>query len=563
MFDSILGLAVPGEIENIGPCRHGLLKFVPNPDPDGLTFRDGGVILVTRSGKEIDHIYSEQENESLADKSFLDGGLGRAFLYKHPLSSMEAEDADGYDWSGYCVINRGSSAVFIGYMSNDISDGFLFTPDSNGQAVIMQPPYCYREIIGAGDTLMLRMPSISGTIFSISSDGRTLYTGTFTAASMTALTGVASGTKPAITRHDISGEFERKSEDPDSDDYRNADISVESGAAQNMPWNTRNVTTGNPVANAGGSITDGSNTHYWWNLNEGPVVFRPQQVTPPTPHSFSYDEWYESTIDAHIDNDEVAHPLVLRFIEWDATFNRNGLTFIAVDDGYETASTETPNVVEVLGWHTHIKRYTDTHTSNEGFAISGWGGSSQAMILERYNEDVSDYYYVSHDSYISTRTDNSTLYVDIKIGNDVVDTLSVYEYQRYYGRLLLISVSAMVNGTQISTAIDWIESDPDDLKTEWLAKQVIFVRYTYGSNGMYSLGALVQKGTVTRVSGNLVFTSFTDRKLYLGDIFARGKYYPGTARTLTGSQLDKPLWCAYDPLTDSISDVYDHPILFQ
>lgn len=538
---------VPGaeEILRVGKAWHGLVEFVGYSAPWCMM---DTVMLTTRSGKRIPYPASK----GMKEKRVLVANVSpRACVYMHPLAVMEAEDANGNDFSGYVIVQASFNDrhEVCGLLSSAVS---FFTPDDNSQAVPV--------VITAGGKFIDVYDKLC-----IGKEAKKLLT-LDTGGDPTALTYVG------FSRDGRSAFF--------SNDISPGIIFIDEGR-----WGSLNPEIS--LTSLSGNVVDGVSL-VTASRTDIPVA------EPDTSESYEYFQLYahfSEDADGNIHMYEDETPNFSPIPGWGLTsgfsnsssiidtpcflyVNEEGYVSIVtgkksmVRNSVTTGSwsrTKSNNVITTTG--------TTTQTINESYNISYSEGSVKFADLN-FSSSFSSTNNVTFETTIIGGSDDTHVTQD-----DIINTGSISVVLD--GRTLLdLDGYTWFDGLNIDPInfINWFSGSPNPAfpvtpirsyrAMEILGKGVAMVSIylnPYSCEDILSIAVLVKKGTLLtdhELGGNQVDLSTVTQTLYIGKCFAGGVVFDDPM-TIGEADFNKKLYRAYDPISKTISEPYDWPVFYQ
>lgn len=553
MFDNPVDQSLPSVIERFGSCVHGLIHYYTDRQKVGefipAVMKD--IKIVTNGGKVF---YPFAENNTAYNIYAGDNPGRKSFLFQHPLASMELEDENGIDWSGYAVQHLSVPVWFRG-IPMVYSDLLPFSPDDNSVAILASKQRCQRAVLkwptgeiveDDGVVTKTGIDSGNGDIYSANGRYRTyVLTLPWYASKNTdnqILVIAYSGSWPNVFAHSytVPGVNYRKLE------------RLTDGVVRNLFVDSRN-----PVANA-------------CIRPEPSLEFKTREeitYSEFVPDHFTQEEINTTLITADIDNSGNLSHLKLTHTETssrDRSINLSGSISVATGDATDCATTSQP---AGWVWYDGTKQsYTSTSSiieeSSFEVKLHGYGGLSIYRREVSYSDYTSTYVSngegtlaesINETSAESSSTITFTLDgVDIPhgIANPSIDT--AYTSTRISGLpFSVVSVSNTYEYLFISSEGDGVYSGSD------IAVLRVFM-YRY-SGDMYSLAYGLARGYMTpRTDGGYHF-NMASQTLKIGSVFAHGRFHDGYYST---DDLSAKLFGASNPKTGEIVRDMPYPVIY-
>lgn len=570
MFDSNVGVCVPSHVVRFGRAHHGLLKVHGIHQPSGfLSFKGEDLRMVTRGGIEMTPPMTsiEKSQTGISPKPY-----GPVCLYMHPLATMEAESEHGIDWSGYAVFGlKPQDAPLI---SQPLHASFAFTPDDNSQAMLLSGNLVKISAPLSVDSsdqpaskniawpALLQYVNFRDFVFHATTDGRRYYA--FQGPTFRQVAKAYQGGGAQITTTAASAEI--------SGGMVGADIKIE-------------VT---PVAVAEPPpyiyTTESRDNTLWGSFRAVPIAFDGcvidgESLTPeiiinkPRSELSAGAAIYAITSEDYITAGTRTAPVFAAVVAGEVEYV---MLEIYEDRKREAVGDITGEFIWVNGdpcattyagpldgffpgegtRSEGIATTTGVETLTQRVTLSGFGATSICQIEDKVNyTDIKEFGYPPR--YESTNTITAT------VDGEVVASEAGYETIAGDGSVN-ISVSGWnVDGIGVAVSRSFIETGEGFSGKKWL--RITVDRYDYGSADAMALAVIVERGTIREIVGSQqryrIDPATYSGSLHIGKTFGRGFVDDLTTdRVLTADGV----YCyrAYDPLTNSLSGVYDHPVFY-
>ena len=156
MIEHKLGNSIPSRVVRFGVRHHGLVltHAIKHPAFTQYQIFFNDVRITTRAGKVITYpLIPEKVGANRGIQ--LGAKLGPSCVYMHPNASMQVEDSEGNDWSGYIVFSLTDdyrTARLVGYNEDSL---FAYTPSDNSLGVLI-------ELLSPGRVRIKNKPLIVG-----------------------------------------------------------------------------------------------------------------------------------------------------------------------------------------------------------------------------------------------------------------------------------------------------------------------------------------------------------------------------------------------------------------
>lgn len=576
MFDSDVSAHMQGKVVRFGKCWHGLVKTNAVKDTGTTQFKTfyNNVTIETRGGKTLPFpiVKAIAGTETYSN---LDSKHGPFCIYRHPLSVMHDEDADGKDWSGYVVFDINDSdfpRYLIGFKTGY---SFAFTPDDNGQGFLVTKTFNFGSsylnvrkplIVNADrfetDQGRVNFPADMSGTFHFSKDGRSIYAGKFPSPrrvveEMEYINWLSPSVRAATMAGglDVNGDI----------NITATEITVAQPPADVVYSDSRDVVrydNATVTVPQVGTCVD---------PNDELVVKRSINGTA-TPQAGYYSVISEldqysirrrkSYIHASVSDEGAVSYLSLLFEE-ESTVTGGGS--VTVDGGVTLGTDQCgvrPDDKRVLSTQTStIIASNTTGLQETKIELSGYGGTS--TFTARYDSSSSS-------TFTRTTLDGTPSETNTQSDNGAdtmtLDGVTVYSESDVTGTPVLnISrpnlpvLNCIVDDSNMFSARFIQYGDVVD-GSKWA---VIAVRLAdYQSHDLRAIVVTVQKGTVKMVGGAATSDPLTySCKVYIGKTFGRGII----DETIVNQDLvdETYLIRAYDPLDKKVSAVYPFPVAYQ
>lgn len=544
MIEDKIGISIPSKIIRAGKGWHGLVEFVGYAHPRCSV---DTMMLTTRGGKRIPYPASKAMKEKsvlVADKN------PRACLYMHPLAKMEAEDANGNDFSGYVIVQAsiqpGHEAC--GLLSSALS---FFTPDDQSQSI---PVRIGSNFIDVYDKIYIGKEARKLTTIDTGETQKPM-----------AYVGLSRDGRSAFFSADI---------------YPSTVFSNEEIWEFLNPEISRINLSGNVVDSV--SLVAASRTDI-------PVA------ETETSEDYEYFQLY-----AHFTTDENGNYIMYE----DETPNSSPAPGWGATSGFSNSSSiiDTPcflyvNDAGLIGVVTGKKSMTRNSVTQGGWSRSKSAltetttGSTTQTIDESYNISYShDSLKIAELNFTSSFTSKFTAVLerDISIPGQ---SLQFVDHNRddsgsisvTMDGITLLSLDGYTWFDNLNTGpiyfTDWFKGSPDPgfkdstirsyramevMGGKGVAMVSIYLN-PYSCEDILSIAVLVKKGTLLtdpELDGNQVDLSTVTQTLYIGKCFAGGVVFDNPM-TIEEVDFNKKLYRAYDPLSKAISAPYDWPVFYQ
>lgn len=561
---------MPGKIERFGIRTHGLVKCPITVMPDGSEvcyLRD--YTITTRGGKTLPMPYTGDKLGQYVRTKI----CPRPFLYMHPLASMETEDADGLDWSGYVVFYDSSQwrdyMDMWGYMG---MFACAYTPSDNSQAVLFfnqleyAPPLNISE--GIGRRIKISSPDLEYShLMHVSKDGRFRVAGK-PARYFELEPGSGISDPPPISAYIVSDDHEQA--------LSLSKASVPTPDFEYTEWKNRPVarqtTAGTVSFGFSGNIYEGTGRQ--WTINWRPVT--------------TYDVFFHGHVKAYIDMWSDGGDVKYLYLSTtaDSSYIENYNSPSGTGGGYILTPVEPYWNIDTGEWVDHewvqegytveYRNESQANSYSKEVVLSGFGGSS-ALVFDSsasakwrstrtHVPGGIGYAPITTDKHNHTREGSTTVSLDgvvlySKKDSDASRELLLLGERLHGGAYLGLPEPRIIEGIPA-----------DELWSYEIGKNgtgadiVTVIRHgvitlAEGIQAIFAFVTTAEATGITSFNQYVLIESSIKRTLRIGRVFGFGISRAGFE--VPKNMWDKKLYAAYDPVSKKISDVYNHPVFYQ
>lgn len=547
MFDSSVGELTHSKTIKAGKAWHGLLEFVG--------YASGRcpietIMLTTRSGRRIPYPYSKSQTGTSPRVVALSP---KACVYMHPLANMETEQSDGRDWSGYVIVQAAYSDRHS--MCGLLSDKYSFlTPDDNSQSIPIEitagggTVAVYNKIVIGKTAQKIATITTAGsgralTYEGFTRDGRTAFFSNDIRASIVFLSEEFWPIlNPELTRTDISGNV---TGDTSTVAVTRSDLTVAE------PLTSQSFEQSQLYAH----FRRGPSTE----AGPGPIIMYEDEIGPNLPApGWGATEGYKNSLAS------IETPCFL-FVEGSSVETVIGKK-LAVSNSITSGSwglseSEEYNTVSGTTGETSSSSYEISYAHNNIdfinllFASSSTGQIDVTLKMENVSGDQ---YYTQYDILRAS---------SISLTMDGVSILDLPGYQWFDNlntgpNVFIDWFNGSANPPIASSAVRSYRAQELDGRG---AVMVSIYLNPYSCMDIMSVAVLVKRGQLLidpPGGGNQVDLATVTQTLYIGSCFAGGTVLNDPV-VIDEADFDKPIYRAFDPLTKTISPVYEWPVFYQ
>ena len=561
MLDSKIDLSTPSKMVRFGVSMHGSVRTYPASISGGRAQCSvSDYRITTRGGKTLPLPYSVIDSEKVDSI----GVSPRPFLYEHPLASIETEDANGQDWSGYVVFYE--PGTFSGYLNKYLC---AYTPDDNSQGILFTEELKYISplMIGGSASLTTRTLALpdapyvpSPKLVYISKDGRYRVRASFSHFSGSDTTG-NQPSRASLYAYSLSGTSEIVAASapiaaPEYD-FVKSSLKYIPTTAPGIRFKTASeliydacVPVGEEYTNIIYIIPDGG-TNQYTTVTEGSAIFAVDAYVTDTAVDYLYCE----SEDSMVADEYLTHEILYESIVY----------------GEACTADFVPNGHRMYFEWEYATHETSTDSQIKEIRLSGFGGVS--IIQAEYESETTSIRNASSYGGINTYgdwMDNSDWYA-VGLSFDGVSVFSAQDQSAgeriaagftpfSTGNVLDSSLPLMITEGQKWSKQLYTRKTVSSTEIHLMVAEIALVKF---AEGVQALAIFVTRGVANNfVSGKYGLDESTvTREFIIGKIFGFGQIKEGL--TVAPELWDKQLHVSYDPLTKQLSDVLEYPVFYQ
>lgn len=583
MIEHKLGNSIPSRVVRFGVRHHGLVltHAIKHPVFTQYQIFFNDVRITTRAGKVIQYpLIPEKVGANRGIQ--LDAKLGPSCVYMHPNASMQVEDSEGNDWSGYIVFSLTDAyrtSRLVGYNEYSL---FAYTPSDNSLGVLIElldprrvriknkPLIVGEESIGNTQDVEFDGGVVGAPIFA-SKTGREIYFGGLPTP-LKIINEInypdwSTTGSPKVNKVTISDTFDEGGNVQYSASVEQIGVTVadESTIDGYEIITYKTVTVSSPFVGACVAPADATvrvNTFEWNHLDPPPGGGGTSVVKLIDTYSLSRKK---SVIAASISDEGAADFLSFLFEEYrktdgggDAQASGSVTTGESCDDGRGVRITGTEVTTSTQFSMVAIDRTRAT--------LDGYGGSSTVEL--RFDSTRSDSY--------NSRVINGTEPEPPIISSDSSDTFTIEmdgavlfsgsgysdaKQEPIYDKPILPSFYMTApQGNFFGARLE--ETGERKTGTKYLIASARVC--DYGSRDLSSLMVVIETFSLIKQGDRFVVNQASYKaEVFIGKTFGRGIIDDYTHyEDITGAS-NYYLCRAYDPVDKKISPVYPYPVFYQ